>query len=249
MINLLLCGCGGSMGQVVTQMCKESDEITIVAGFDASQKFNPDYPVFNDLFKITEKIDIILDFSHPNALDKILEYSKKKHIPAVIATTGLSEEQINKLTEHSNNTPVFFSYNMSLGINLISRLLKQSISAIANDFDIEIIEKHHNKKVDAPSGTAYLLANAINESLQEDYSFTFDRSKTISKRAKSEIGIHSLRGGTIAGEHSVILAGDDEIIEIKHTALSKKIFATGALKAVKFLVNQPNGFYNVDNLL
>ncbi|KNY25436.1 4-hydroxy-tetrahydrodipicolinate reductase [Pseudobacteroides cellulosolvens] len=249
MINILMSGCNGKMGQVISRMAAESEDLMIAAGYDKYTKINNTYPVFDDLEKCDVKVDVIIDFSNPDALDGLLSYSVKNKTPLIVATTGLSPNQVNKLREVSEAIPVFFSANMSLGVNLLMDLVKKAAKVLEYNFDIEIIEKHHNQKIDAPSGTALAIADEINSALSEKQEYVYDRHSRRKKRSKKEIGIHAVRGGTIVGEHSVVFAGTDEIIEINHIATSKEIFATGALSAARFLYNKKPGFYNMNDLI
>ncbi len=249
MINILMSGCNGRMGQVITRLAGQSEDLMIAAGFDIADTIKNSYPVFTDLSKCDEKLDVIIDFSNPNAFSKLLAYAKARKLPLVMCTTGLTQAQLKQLEESSKNIPVFFSANMSLGVNLLIDLVKKAAKVLEHNFDIEIIEKHHNQKLDAPSGTALAIADGINSALEEKQEYIYDRHSRMKKRSKTEIGIHAVRGGTIVGEHSVIFAGTDEIIEINHIANSKEIFATGALRAAKFLYNKKPGFYNMNDLI
>ncbi len=249
MTKVILSGANGKMGQVITRLAAEDDKISIIAGKDINVEQKNDYPVYDDWNQITEKADVIIDFSHPSGLDSLLEYSQKTHTPVVMATTGLSEEQIGKLREHSKETAVFFSANMSLGINLLIDLVVRAAKILEDNFDIEIIEKHHNQKIDAPSGTALAIANAISASRSTPSEFVYDRHSVRKKRGKNEIGIHAVRGGTIVGEHEVMFAGTDEIIEIKHSAASKEVFAVGAIRAAQFLKGKTSGLYDMKDLV
>ncbi len=249
MTKVILSGANGKMGQVITRLAAEDDKISIIAGKDINVEQKNDYPVYDDWNQITEKADVIIDFSHPSGLDSLLEYSQKTHTPVVMATTGLSEEQIGKLREHSKETAVFFSANMSLGINLLIDLVVRAAKILEDNFDIEIIEKHHNQKIDAPSGTALAIANAISASRSTPSEFVYDRHSVRKKRGKNEIGIHAVRGGTIVGEHEVMFAGTDEIIEIKHSAASKEVFAVGAIRAAQFLKGKKSGLYDMKDLV
>ena len=247
MTKILLCGCQGFMGKTITHIVSESDDATIVAGVDIKNDLTTNYPIFSDINDVTEKADVIIDFSHPSLLLKILEYSKKNNVPAVLATTGYSENDIKTINEYSKYVPLFFTYNMSLGINLITELAVKAKEILGSGFDIEIIEKHHNKKIDAPSGTAIMLANALNSN--NEFEYVYDRQSVKKARSKNEIGICSIRGGTIVGEHSVIFAGNDEVVEIKHSAYSKKVFAVGAVNAAKWLKSQDKGLYSMKNII
>ena len=249
MTKIILCGCCGKMGSVITSLCKEEEDVVIVAGIDAFNSGILDYPVFPDFSSLNMQADVIIDFSNPASLPSLLSYAVKTKTPVVIATTGFNKEQISAIEKAAKETAVFFSFNMSLGINLMTALAKTAAKALGKSFDIEIIEKHHNQKIDAPSGTAIMLANALSESLENDPVYEYDRHSKREKRPKNEIGIHSVRGGTIVGEHEIIFAGTDEIVSIKHTAMSKKIFASGAINAAKFLVNQENGLFSMQDMI
>ena len=249
MIKIALVGINGKMGQVICKLLADSETFTISYGVDINTKIQNSVPVYPSLAEAKELCDVIIDFSHPTSLESTLEYAKANHKGAVIATTGLSKEQIKSIEETAKFTPLFFSANMSLGVNLLIQLAKKATSILEDNFDIEIIEKHHNQKIDAPSGTALAIADAIDATCNNSNEFIYDRHSVRKKRSKNEIGIHSLRGGTIVGEHSVIFAGNDEIIELKHTATSKEIFAVGAVKAASFLIGKEPGLYNMDSLI
>ncbi|SKC43366.1 4-hydroxy-tetrahydrodipicolinate reductase [Maledivibacter halophilus] len=249
MIKVLLCGCNGSMGKVVTDLVNEESQMNIVAGIDKNKNNQYNYPIFSSFDECNIESDVIIDFSHHSMTSDLIDYCVKSKTPAVICTTGLEDTVIEKINSASKEVSLFRSGNMSLGVNLIMDLAKKAAKILKDNFDIEIIEKHHNKKVDAPSGTAYMIADSINEELSNSKDFTFGRHGRSSKRQKSEIGIHAVRGGTIVGEHSVIYAGPDEIIEIKHSAMSKKVFASGAISAAKFLITKEKGLYNMDDIL
>ncbi|WAM30907.1 4-hydroxy-tetrahydrodipicolinate reductase [Caldicellulosiruptor naganoensis] len=249
MLRVLLNGCNGKMGQVVSKVAKTYEDVKIVAGVDLNTTRNFDYPVYSNPSQIQEEFDVIIDFSLPEATLAILEFAKATKKPVVIATTGFTSEQKEKIVESSKEIPIFWSANMSLGVNLVADLVQKAYKTLGSRFDIEIVEKHHNQKIDAPSGTALMLADAINEIANNAYEYIYDRHTRRKKRAQNEIGIFSVRGGTIVGEHSVIFAGPDEIIEIKHTALSKEIFANGAIKAAMFLVGKSAGIYNMKDLI
>ena len=248
MIRIILSGCNGKMGQVITRLSKQNPEVEIVAGIDINDSIKNDYPVFKNAAECNIEGDVIIDFSNPEALESLLKLATTRKIPLVLATTGLSEIQKNRLKEASNIIPVFQSANMSLGVNLLMDLVKKAAKTLENYFDIEIIEKHHSQKVDAPSGTALAIADAINDILEQKQEYIYDRHARRKKRSKTEIGIHAVRGGTIVGEHSVIFAGNDEIIELKHTAMSKEIFGIGAIKAAMFLYNKKAGLYSMNDL-
>ena len=231
MMRLILSGCNGKMGRVITT---ESH-----AGF----------PVYANPANCSIEADAIIDFSHPSALNGVLSYSREHRIPVVIATTGLSPDQIQKVRDAADSVPVFWSANMSLGISLFMELAKKAASILGNDFDVEILEMHHNQKVDAPSGTALMLADAVSEGLDYKPQYVFERHSVRKKREKAEIGISAIRGGTIVGEHQVIFAGHDEIFTISHSARSKEIFAVGAINAALFLAKQPIGYYTMADLV
>ncbi|MGN0178747.1 MAG: 4-hydroxy-tetrahydrodipicolinate reductase [Monoglobaceae bacterium] len=249
MTNILLCGVCGNMGHAVVRAADGRCDVNIAAGFDIKPSPDSDFPVYTELSGIREQIDAIIDFSHPSMTDAILDYAASNHIPAVICTTGLSGEQITHIDTASKQTPVFFSANMSLGVNLIIDLVQRAAKILSGNFDIEIVEKHHNQKLDAPSGTALAIADAISDVLEYEPEYTYDRHNVRKKRDKHEIGIHSVRGGTIVGEHSVIFAGRDEVIEVKHTASSKEVFAVGALSAAAFLKDAKPGLYSMKELI
>lgn len=249
MINILLSGCNGTMGKVITSHVESFDDCQIVCGVDVNLEINKKYPVYDDTQNIQEKVDVIIDFSHPAALNTILDYALKKKIPAVIATTGLSQEQIAQIDNASKHIPIFFSANMSIGVNLVSELAQKAATILNGQFDIEIVEAHHNQKIDAPSGTALMLADAISEKFDTPPRYEFDRHSKRMKRSQNEIGIHSVRGGTIVGEHEIIFAGNDEVIKITHTAMSKHIFANGSINAARFLYKQPIGKYSMKEML
>ncbi|MDD2980212.1 MAG: 4-hydroxy-tetrahydrodipicolinate reductase [Hespellia sp.] len=250
MIKLLMHGCNGKMGQTITRLVKEEDEAVMAAGVDRYTELANDYPVFESIEKCDVDVDVIIDFSNAGAVDGLLEYCGKKQVPVVLCTTGLSEEQLEKVKEVSKKTAVLKSANMSLGINVLLKLLQDAAKTLAPaGYDVEIVEKHHNQKVDAPSGTALALADSINEAMDHAYEYTYDRSQVRQKRKKNEIGLSAVRGGTIVGEHEVIFAGEDEVIEFKHTAYSKTVFGKGAVEAAKFLAGKPAGLYDMSDVI
>lgn len=249
MINVLLSGCNGRMGQVITRLSENVEGVQICAGYDINGTRKNDYPVFTNLSSCKMKVDVIIDFSNPEALDNILDFAVSGKIPLVMATTGLSTVQQMKLQNASTQIPLFMSANMSLGVNLLIDLVKKAAKVLEENFDIEIVEKHHNQKIDAPSGTALAIADEINSALENKYEYTYDRHSRRKKRAKKEIGIHAVRGGTIVGEHTVIFAGNDEIIEVKHTAMSRDILGMGALRAAKFIHGKQPGIYRMKELI
>lgn len=248
MTKILLSGCNGKMGKVITKSVSERKDCEIVAGIDISKSEAP-YPVFTDFNEVNVDADVVIDFSHPSVLDSLLEYCKKNSCPAVIATTGLSNEQRAKIQDYSQYFAVFFSANMSIGVNLICELAKKAAKVLEGSFDIEVVEAHHNQKIDAPSGTALMIADAINEELTTKANYEFDRHSKREKRPQNEIGIHSIRGGTIVGEHEVIFAGLDEIIKISHSARSKDLFAVGAVNAAVFLNGKEARMYSMKDLI
>lgn len=249
MTRILLSGCNGKMGQTIADIAGSTEDLEISAGFDIDNSVPYNFPVFTDIFRCDAEYDVIVDFSHPTVLDSIIRFSTEMDKPVVIATTGFSNEQKKHIKDASMRIPVFLSANMSLGVNLVVKLVRQAAESLVDGFDIEIIEKHHNRKVDAPSGTALLVADSINDALGGNMKYIFDRHSMRKKRSTSEIGIHAVRGGTITGEHSVIFAGNDEILEIKHTAQSRNIFASGALKAAAFINGKKAGLYTMNDLL
>lgn len=249
MKRIILSGCNGKMGRIIAACIKERDDCTVVAGIDIAGEAYDVFPVFTSPEQCAAEADAIIDFSHPSALLPLLSYAVERHIPAVIATTGLSDEQIAVVRETAKQVPLFFSFNMSLGVNLLCGLAKKAASILGGQFDIEIVEKHHNRKIDAPSGTALMLADEISTALTERPRYVFDRHSVRQKRGKEEIGIHSIRGGTIVGEHEVIFAGHDEIITLSHTAMSREIFATGSINAALFICGKPDGLYSMDDII
>ena len=250
MTKVIMSGCNGKMGQVITGICKEDADIEIVAGIDPYDGIKNDYPVFSNISLCDVDADVIIDFSNAKAVDDVLVYSVEKQIPVVLCTTGLSEEQLKKVEDASKKVAVLKSANMSLGINTLMELLKKAATIFAPaGFDMEIVEKHHNQKLDAPSGTALALADAMNDALDQKYEYKYDRSQERKKRDKYEIGISAVRGGNIVGEHEVIFAGMDEVIEFKHTAYSKGVFAKGAVEAAKFLKGKAAGHYEMSDVI
>lgn len=250
MVRLIMHGCNGKMGQVITKIVKEDTNAEIVAGVDKYQGIQNEYPVFSDIMECDVEADVVIDFSNAAAVDGLLDYCVNKQVPVVLCTTGLSEEQLAKVKETSEKVAVLKSANMSLGINMLLKLLQDATKILAPaGYDIEIVEKHHNQKVDAPSGTALALADSINEVLDNEYDYKYDRSQERKKRDKKEIGISAVRGGTIVGEHEVIYAGEDEVIEFKHTAYSKAVFAKGAVEAAKFLKGKSAGMYGMQDVI
>lgn len=250
MVKVIMHGCNGKMGQVITNIVKEDEAAEMVAGIDRYTGIQNEYPVFESIRKCDVKADVIVDFSNAGAVDELLDYCVEKQIPVVLCTTGLSKEQLEHVEEVSKKVAVLKSANMSLGVNMLLKLLKDATKVLAPaGFDIEIVEKHHNLKVDAPSGTALALADSINETLNHEYEYQYDRTKERKQRQKKEIGIMAVRGGTIVGEHEVIFAGADEVIEFRHTAYSKAIFGKGAVEAGKFLAGKAAGMYDMSDVI
>ena len=250
MVKMIMHGCNGKMGQVITKIVKEDANAEIVAGIDKYMGIQNDYPVFESIDKCDVEADVVIDFSNAAAVDGLLDYCVEKQVPVVLCTTGLSEAQLARVQEASKKVAVLKSANMSLGVNMLLKLLQDATKILAPaGFDIEIVERHHNQKVDAPSGTALAMADSINAVLNDEYTYTYDRSQVRQKRDKKEIGISAVRGGTIVGEHEVIYAGEDEVIEFKHTAHSKAVFAKGAVEAGKFLKGKGAGLYDMKDVI
>ena len=250
MIRVIMHGCNGKMGQVITGLMIGDETAKIVAGVDAFNQTSDTYPVFTSLEECNVEADVVIDFSAAAAVDNLLEVCAARKLPCVLCTTGLSEEQLKKVEETSKTVAILKSANMSLGINMLLKLLKEATGILAPaGFDIEIVEKHHNLKVDAPSGTALALADSINEELNNEYEYVYDRSQVREKRTQKEIGISAVRGGTIVGDHDVIYAGADEVITFSHRAYSKAVFGKGAIQAAKFLAGKPAGMYDMSDVI
>lgn len=247
MVKIILSGCLGRMGKAISRIADETEGVKIVCGLD-KVKGDASYPVYTEYNDLTADADVIIDFSHPDNLSGLLEFAKKNNLPIVAATTGLSDSQREDLKNAASQIPVFFSANMSLGINLLIRLSKVAAGILEDSFDIEIVESHHNKKIDAPSGTALAIADGIAEALKDKPTYVYDRQSVRRARDKKEIGIHAIRGGTVVGEHEVMFLGNDEIVTLSHSARSRDIFAQGAVSAAKFLAGKPNGYYTMDDL-
>ena len=250
MVKIIMHGCNGHMGQVISGIVEKDPDAEIVAGIDIADQGKNSYPVFTDIDTCQVEADAIIDFSSAKATDKLLEYSAARQIPVVLCSTGLSQEQLAKVEETSRKVAVLKSANMSLGINTLLKLVQDAARVLAAaGFDMEIVEKHHRLKLDAPSGTALALADSINEAMDNKYHYVYDRSQKREKRDDKEIGISAVRGGTIVGEHEIIFAGQDEVIEFKHTAYSKAIFGKGAVEAAKFLAGKPAGRYDMSDVI
>lgn len=249
MTNVAICGANGKMGKTIYSCIKDREDCRVVAGIDLYTEQYADFPIVDAPSKLTVKPDVIIDFSNPACLDALLEYCLSTGTPIVVASTGYSDEQIAKIKAAAEQIAVFFTFNMSLGINLLVNLAKKAAEVLGDRFDIEIVEKHHNQKIDAPSGTAIMLANAVNEAFDNSKQYVYDRHSRRQKREKCEIGMHAIRGGTIVGEHDVIFAGNDEVITLSHSASSKTVFAEGSIKAAIFLKDKPAGLYDMQGLI
>lgn len=250
MLKVALSGCNGRMGRVITDICAKKENMKIIAGFDLNAVKLSDFPVYADPFEFSGKADVIIDFSNAGLTEHLLDYCLKTNTPVVICTTGQSPAQIAQIGAAATKIPVFRSGNMSVGINLMMDLLKKCGAVLGDGYDVEIIEKHHNQKLDAPSGTALMLADAVSSALPYAPEYAYDRHERREKRPAHEIGIHAVRGGTIVGEHSVLFCGRDEIIEIKHSALSREVFAVGAVDAAEFLAAQTTpGMYDMSHVI
>ncbi|MCC2253993.1 4-hydroxy-tetrahydrodipicolinate reductase [Ruminococcus sp. CLA-AA-H200] len=250
MIKMMMHGCNGKMGRMITEIVRNEENAVIAAGVDSYTGIANDYPVFDSVEKCDVDVDVVIDFSNAGAVDGLLDYCVSKGLPVVLCTTGLSEEQLRKVDEASKKIAVLKSANMSLGINLLMGLLKNAAKVLAPaGFDIELVERHHNQKLDAPSGTALALADSVNEALGGEYRYVYDRSQVRAKRDSHEIGISAVRGGSIVGDHEVIFAGTDEVIEFKHSAYSRSVFGKGAVEAGKFLVGKEAGMYDMSDVI
>lgn len=250
MTRIIMHGCNGAMGQTITNIVKNDDNAVIVAGIDLVDNHDNGYPVFPSIDQCTIEADVIIDFASPKATDGLLDYCITRQVPLVLCTTGLSEGQLKRVKDASEKVAVLKSANMSLGINTLFKLVQTAAKVLAEaDFDIEIVEKHHNQKLDAPSGTALALADVINEAMDGQYEYIYDRTGRREKRDRKELGISAVRGGSIVGEHEIIFAGTDEVIEFKHTAYSKAVFAKGSVSAAKYLAGRPAGFYDMSDVI
>lgn len=242
-------GAGGQMGRAAAKVVSERADCAIVGGVSKKISVPTEFPVVDAFSELSAEADVIIDFSNPELIDSLLAYATEKKMPAVICTTGFNEAQIEKIKAASERIAIFFSSNMSLGVNLMISLAQKAAKALSPGFDIEIVEKHHNRKIDAPSGTALMIAGAVKAALGQNLEYVYDRHLCKKARSKNEVGIHSVRGGTMVGEHEIIFAGKDEVLKISHTAQSKEIFAEGAVNAAKFVVSKPAGLYNMADLL
>ena len=249
MTKILICGSSGKMGKAVFEAVERTDGVEVCCGVDAFSKGELSFTEYKCFEDVKEVPDVVVDFSNPVNLDSMYDFCIKNNVPAVICTTGFSPEQVEKINELSKFVPVFYSGNMSLGVNLLIELSKKATAVFGSAFDIEIVEKHHNQKIDAPSGTALMIADAISEVMNEEPQYVYDRHAYRAKRKSNEIGIHAVRGGTIVGEHSVIFAGNDEVLTLTHQAQSKSLFATGAVSAAKFVCGKKPQMYSMSDML
>ena len=250
MTRIIMHGASGFMGKVISDLCEADSDAKVVAGVDVNTEADRNYPIYKSLDEVKEEADVIIDFSHVSAIDNMLSFCEKSKMPVVLCTTGLSEEQLAKVKDLSEKSAVLKSANMSLGINTLMDLLKKAAAVFAPaGFDIEIVEKHHRRKLDAPSGTALALADSVNEALNNEYEYVYDRSSRREQRPDKEIGISAVRGGTIVGDHDVIFAGTDEVITFSHTAYSRSVFAKGSIEAAKFLNGKGAGLYDMSDVI
>lgn len=250
MVRMIMHGCNGAMGRTITDLAAQQEELVIVAGIDKNNQVKQPYPVYESLEECGEEADVIVDFSSAAAVDHLLDYCADHQMPVVLCTTGLSQQQVEKVSEAAKKTAVLRSANMSLGVNLLIKLVKEAAQTLSDaGFDIEIVEKHHNQKKDAPSGTALALADSMNDAMENKFHYEYNRSIKHEKRDRKEIGISSVRGGSIVGEHDVIFAGKDEVVTFSHTAYSKAIFGKGAMEAAIFLAGKPAGLYNMSDVI
>lgn len=250
MIKVIIHGCNGHMGRVVADLIEKDVDAVVAAGIDLADNGNTGFPVFTDIKACQVAADVVVDFSSTKAVDALLDYCVERRLPLVLCTTGLTPEQLARVEEAAKETAILRSANMSLGINLLLKLLQDAAKTLAGaGFDMEIVEKHHNRKLDAPSGTALALADSLNQAMDGQYHYVFDRSQVRQSRDAKEIGISAVRAGTITGEHEVIFAGPDEVIEFKHTAYSRTVFGKGAVEAAKFLAGKPAGRYDMSDVI
>lgn len=250
MTNVIVYGCSGKMGRVILRLASEREDIQIVAGVDLVIPKSSAFPVYHDIVSVQEQANVVIDFSHTSSLSPILQYcSSHSGVAAILCTTGYSSEQVQEIEAAAKHLPIFYSRNMSVGINLLVNLAKKAATVLESGFDIEIIEKHHNQKIDAPSGTALMIADGINSENEHKFKYVYDRHSSRSKREENEIGLHAIRGGSIVGEHEVIFAGNHETITLRHSAQSKELFVTGALNAALFMHGQQPGLYDMSDLI
>lgn len=248
-VKILLFGANGKMGHAIRALCEGREDCEIVAGVDVNTEAAAPFPLYAKPEDCTVKANVAIDFSHPSALNGLLAYCRDRRLPVVLATTGYTPEQVAEIHAAGGDIPVFFTANMSLGVNLLASLCEKAAAVLGHDFDIEIIEKHHNQKIDAPSGTALMLAERISGALDKKPQYVYDRHSERRRRRKDEIGLHAVRGGTIVGEHEVLFAGEDETITLSHAATSKRVFAVGAINAALFLAGKAAGLYNMGDLV
>ena len=249
MTKAVICGACGKMGRVIADIISNREDCDAVAGIDINPVKYSDFTVYKTPAELPEVPDVIIDFTHPSALDGLLSYALTNGVALVLATTGYTPEQIEKIRSASEKIPIFFTANMSIGINLLRELAKKAALVLGDQYDVEIIERHHNKKLDAPSGTALMLADSINEARGGKYNYIYDRHSVRRAREPAEIGIHSVRGGTIVGEHEIIFAGRDEVITLSHSAASKEVFAVGAVNAAVFVAKKEKGLYDMGDMI
>ncbi len=250
MVKVIIHGCNGRMGQVVAGLIREQKDMEVAAGIDVSDHISNPFPVFSEITECTAEADVVIDFASAKAVDGLLDYCIDRKLPCVLCTTGLSTEQEERMRQAAKETAILKSANMSLGVNILLKLVRDAAAVLADaGFDIEVVEKHHNQKLDAPSGTALALADAINDQLNQEYEYIYDRSTRRQKRAEKEIGISAIRGGTIVGDHDVIFAGVDEVITLSHSAYSRAVFGKGAVQAAKFLAGKEPGLYQMNDVI
>lgn len=249
MVKIAITGANGKMGKVIANLVAQRENCEVIAGIDLNDTPNGSFPIVKYPAELTEKPDVIIDFSHPSALDDLLSYCTINNVPLVAATTGYTADEIAKIKKTAEQIPIFFTFNMSLGINLLVELGKRAVNVLGGQYDIEIVEKHHNQKKDAPSGTAIMIAEALNGELDNKMKYVYDRHNVRKAREANEIGMHAIRGGTIVGEHDIIFAGHDEVITLSHSAGSKEVFANGSINAAIFLARKESGLYDMSDLL
>ena len=250
MVRIIMHGCNGRMGKMIADIVSQDPDIEIIQGVDINTASDGSFPVVDSIEKGDAGADAVVDFGTASAVDNVIKWCVEKKIPLVECTTGLSDETLAAIDAAASSIPMFKSANMSLGINIIQKILKENAAKLAEaGFDIEIVEKHHNQKLDAPSGTALALADSVNEALGNEYEYVYDRSNRREKRPKKEIGISAVRGGSIVGDHDVIFAGMDEVVTISHTAYSRAVFGKGAVAAAKFLADKGPGMYDMSDVI